>query len=201
MVKFRAGKKKTTPQNEGVVIAEFKRVHRLPRFRLPDLTKLRTKHGAIIVLLILVLLAATVVLVTWGVKRTNQPAVIVIPSEQEFVTSQISRLEKNAPPANASRDEQIKYYEELQKYYELADNYAKAAESFRLRADVDSKDLDHEDYMRAARYYSIIGDKPNAIASYDKAISLLPNTVNEDTGYYPDLVKAKLERAKQELQK
>lgn len=202
MVKLRVGKKKQAAlKDSGIVTSEFKKVQRLPHLPKINWTALRTKRGMAIAAILLVLIAGIVAAVVWAVQESRKPPVTKLQTEQTFVTNTIDGLEQDAPPENASKQEQLQYYDKLQNYYDLAGNYKKAAEIFEKRAGLESSDLDYMDYGRASKYYSETGDKTRAIAALDKAISILPTTANEETGYDPVLVKESLERAKQELQK
>lgn len=202
MVKLRAGKKKQAGvKDSAVVSSEFKKVHRLPSLPHLDVSKLRTKRGMTIVVLVILLIAALTGFTIWRIKESRKPVVTKIQTEQEFVSSKLAGLEGNAPASNSPKQERLQYYDRLQNYYELAGDYKKAAETFEKRATLESSDLDYQDFGTAARYYSNIGDKVKALAAIDKAISLLPPAANEQSGYDPVIQRQAMEQLKMELQK
>lgn len=193
MAKLRVGKKKRAATKDSVVVSsEFKKVRKLPGVPKIDLTKLRTRKGAAIACILLLIVAAIVAVIVWQVKESKKPVVTKYPTEQEYLSNKIKYLKDNTPTESASQQDQVKYLDDLQRNYDLTMDYQKAAETFEKRASLQSFDLDYQDYGRAAAYYIKIQDKPKAIAALDKAISLLPPDANEETGYDPALVRETL---------
>jgi tetratricopeptide (TPR) repeat protein len=154
-----------------------------------------------IVVIALLVVATVTAFIVWRVQESRKPVVTKLPTQQEYVSGSINSLEASAPAASASEQEQLQYYDKLQSFYDLNGDYEKAAEVFEKRASLKSSDLDYEDYSRAARFYREIGNKEKGAAAVDKAISLLPATANEATGYDHAKEREALLALKQEIQK
>ena len=201
MVKLRAGKKKQAAvKDSGIVTSEFKPVHRFPKIPTVNRASLRTKKGLMVLGTVVALLLVIVGIILY-MNRTKPAPRIEGQTEAQYISKSIKDLEAKVPDSSASQSERIKYYDQLVINYQLAGNYQKAVDTFMKRADIQSADLDYMDYTQLATFYISLEQKENAIAALDKAISLLPSAVNEETGYDPAVMQSQLEQMKAEQQK
>lgn len=116
-------------------------------------------------------------------------------------SAELEELKKKSPAENASIQDKINYYTQLEIIASGAQDYQTAINAFETRDKFAAGKLEYTEYYTAASYYRATGDKQKAVALIDTAIAHLPAKDDLSTGYIKDRALATLQQARTEYAK
>jgi tetratricopeptide (TPR) repeat protein len=187
-------KKNQGDSTPGIVVGTLEKN---PFGSIPGLRKLSLRSN-----LPLKILVGVAVLVLLGLfarfayNAANTPSDLPTPTEAARVEH--DNVLNNPPAANASPSEKAIYYGKLVGLQAEARDYQGAIDAFKKWEAADASGIKYNNYISLAMYYHNVNDNKSALEALDKAASLVPPTPDEEKGYFPDLVKQRIDKLRKE---